>query len=176
MLPVADGKRGAQGAPGALGSLPAVAEVEPAPWHGGDRAPQHPHPLKHWFPMLWLSPKPSGGILIKFKKANATDAARSRQAGRGAPGRVALALPSHHGRCGHTRVHGHAYTWPHTCSLCPYGGTGSVPGRDSASRSWRGSELFLQRSSFSFRLQAALPSVIKIYQCEPKHLALHLLL
>lgn len=30
--------------------------------------------------------------------------------------------------------------------------------------------------SFSFSLLAALPSVIKIYQCEPKHLALHLLL
>lgn len=43
-------------------------------------------------------------------------------------------------------------------------------------RSWRGRELFLQHSSFSFSLRAALPSVIKIYQCEPKHLALHLLL
>lgn len=37
-------------------------------------------------------------------------------------------------------------------------------------------ELCLQCSSFSYRLLAALPSVIKIYQCEPKHLALHLLL
>lgn len=67
---------------------------------------------------------------------------------------------------------------PHVCSRGPTRAPGACA-EDRAPRlaeARRGRELFLQCSSFSFRLLAALPSVIKIYQCEPKHLALHLLL
>jgi len=125
------------------------------------------------------SPEPSGGILIKLKKLkikNATNATGTGQGCTGSSPTGFVILPRSESRHGHTRGHTHVQTWPHACSRCPQRGMGSVLRRDSASRRWRGSELFLRRSSFPFRLRAALPSVIKIYQCEPKHLALHLLL
>lgn len=105
-----------------------------------------------------ISSAASRGILIKLQKANECSLQQ------GGLSRAGFMQQPH--SCSHSA----------TCAPGARVGTGlSAQLRLSLPETER-QELCLQRSSFSYSLLAALPSVIKIYQCEPKHLALHLLL
>lgn len=170
---------GEMGSTGTLGLPLAGAEVEPPLSTEGTEHHRTSTTSTTHSRLSPPSPKPSAGILTKFARANTTTKLEPEWMGCAGSSRAAAAVPARSdscGRCRHTRVHTHVDTRPHAWCRCRHGGTGSVLGPVSASQRWRGSEQLLQRSSFSFRLRAALPSVIKIYQCEPKHLALHLLL